>query len=574
MGMSGLYVGLSGLQTSSNSLNTTANNLANINTTGYVRQQVIYKDQPYTLVSTTSSTTTGQQGLGVSIASINHVRDIFLDAAYRKENGRQNFYDKLTDSIYEIETQMGDTDGISGIGFQTNISDLLESLNEVAKTPSDLTAVAGLAQSAVTFLESAKSIYQGLVDYQDTLNEAVGETVDRINEIGDALLSLNKSIAKIETGGVEVASDLRDTRDLYLDELSSYCKITCTEEDNGSVSVILEGVAFVDDSSVNYMDTEVIDGTELLNPVWSAINDQSVYNLDLTISTENNTDIGGLKGLLVARGSITPTYVNMTAPDVADYPGGATDPDYLNALNAYELYTSSSEISTLVNTMANFDKLINSIVENINDILCPETTYTALDSTVYTVLDTTKASTSVDGEYGIELFTRDYCDRYETQVIDGTTFYVRNDQNTFGNTSAYSVANISINSEILQDYSKIPLTKANGEEDYEKAAQLVSVFSEDVFSYNGGLESLTFEEFFEAIVNDVANTGSIYNSMSNNELSLANALDDERQQVIGVSSDEELANMIKFQQAYNAASRYVNVISEMMESLINNTGVR
>lgn len=64
MGMSGLYVGLTGLQTSSNALNTTANNLANVNTTGYVRQQVVNADRTYNLVGTTSAITTGQRGLG------------------------------------------------------------------------------------------------------------------------------------------------------------------------------------------------------------------------------------------------------------------------------------------------------------------------------------------------------------------------------------------------------------------------------------------------------------------------------------------------------------------------------
>ena len=45
-----------------------------------------------------------------------------------------------------------------------------------------------------------------------------------------------------------------------------------------------------------------------------------------------------------------------------------------------------------------------------------------------------------------------------------------------------------------------------------------------------------------------------------------------REQVIGVSSDEELSNMIKFQNAYNASSRYINVISEMLEHIINTLG--
>ncbi len=115
--MTGLYIGLSGLRTSNNALNTTANNLTNAQTDGYVRQQVINKDMIYNYVNTSSGVNRGQSGLGVAVQTINHVRDIFLDAAYRREAGRQKFYDKLYDSIYEIEVQMGMTkDGIDGIG--------------------------------------------------------------------------------------------------------------------------------------------------------------------------------------------------------------------------------------------------------------------------------------------------------------------------------------------------------------------------------------------------------------------------------------------------------------------------
>ena len=66
----------------------------------------------------------------------------------------------------------------------------------------------------------------------------------------------------------------------------------------------------------------------------------------------------------------------------------------------------------------------------------------------------------------------------------------------------------------------------------------------------------------------------IYKSMADNESKLASQLDDKRQEVMGVSSDEELGSMIKYQQAYNAASRYVNVVSDMIETLINRTGAR
>ena len=152
--------------------------------------------------------------------------------------------------------------------------------------------------------------------------------------------------------------------------------------------------------------------------------------------------------------------------------------------------------------------------------------------------------------------------------------YVRNDTNTFGNRSAYSINNITVNSDILKDYSKMALTTRDGADDYDLAKDLVNIFNDKTLHYNGGLHGLTFEEFYEAMTLDVATTGKIYKSMADNESKLASQLDDKRQEVMGVSSDEELGSMIKYQQAYNAASRYVNVVSDMIETLINRTGAR
>ena len=158
---------------------------------------------------------------------------------------------------------------------------------------------------------------------------------------------------------------------------------------------------------------------------------------------------------------------------------------------------------------------------------------------------------------------------------DGTiSSIVRNDTNTFGNRSAYSINNITVTSDILKDYSKMALTTRDGADDYDLAKDLVNIFNDKTLHYNGGLHGLTFEEFYETMTLDVATTGKIYKSMADNESKLASQLDDKRQEVMGVSSDEELGSMIKYQQAYNAASRYVNVVSDMIETLINRTGAR
>lgn len=91
-GFGTLFIGVSGLQSSQNALNTTANNLANVDTTGYVRQQVLFTDRNYVTFNETTAVSKQQSGLGVYIGDVIHSRDVFLDRSYRTESGRQAFY--------------------------------------------------------------------------------------------------------------------------------------------------------------------------------------------------------------------------------------------------------------------------------------------------------------------------------------------------------------------------------------------------------------------------------------------------------------------------------------------------
>lgn len=582
--MSALYVGLSGLVNSSNALNTTANNMANVNTKGYVRQQIVFEDTSYNVL-TRFATNTLQRGNGVTIQQAAHVRDILLDEAYRKENGRCGFYEKLIDATDEIQTQLGE---FSGISYQEAMSDLLSAINEVSKTPDDNTARASLVQSAVAFIDRSQLIYNGLAKYQNNLNIQVANITNRINEIGEQIKTLNKQISAIETG-VETAMTLRDERDLLLDELSSYAKIEYTEDKNGVVSVMLEGNFFCDGLSVSKLGLETIEGTDFYIPVWKEMHNTPVYNMEKSISTAKNTDIGSLKGVLVARGTITPTFANMTKPanvvttkpDRADY---GSDDDYNAAVAAYKeyrdylSYKSCEGYSPVARTMANFDKLVNSVVEQINDVLSPtkNATVTYIDdngnTVTYTgkILDMDKTDYGKDNDKtpGTELFSRKYTDRYKKVTgTDGNTYYIYNDNNTFNTKSLYSITNIEVNPDVLKDVAVIPLHLADGKVDYDKGKELTAVFSKENLTYGSGTERLTFERFYEAIIDDIGSEGSVYGSMVNNQDTLTSGIDDSRQVVMGVSSDEELTNMIKYQQAYNAASRYINVITTMMDTL-------
>ena len=102
--------------------------------------------------------------------------------------------------------------------------------------------------------------------------------------------------------------------------------------------------------------------------------------------------------------------------------------------------------------------------------------------------------------------------------------------------------------------------------------KLIGLWDENIMQLNPhDTEPCTFNDFYNKLVSEVGSLGSIYKTTSETMEGSLLAADNKRQQIIGVSTDEELTNMIKYQNAYNAASRYINVVAEMIDTLLNCT---
>ena len=184
-GFGSFYVGNSGLINAQNALNTTANNMANVNTTGYVRQQVRFSDKGYiTRNGATEYTNIQQSGLGVSVSDVAHVRDIFLDKSYRQENGRKAFYSSLYDTSSYVEDIMQE---MNGAEFKESISELWQAFQEFGKDPTNSTNQNLIVQKSELFLTRCNTVYSDLQKYQSNINMQIKEQVDRINEIGDRI---------------------------------------------------------------------------------------------------------------------------------------------------------------------------------------------------------------------------------------------------------------------------------------------------------------------------------------------------------------------------------------------------
>ena len=564
-GFGSLYVGASGLQNAQNAINTTANNLANVDTKGYVRQQVRYADKNYTILKDSRANVNMQQsGLGVSIGDVVHARDIFLDKTYRQETGRMSFYSARYETATYVEDLMQE---LNGQQFKQSVSDLWQAFQEVSTKPADSTKQNLVLQKADLLVSRTQKLYSDLQNYQSNINDQIKDDVDRVNTIGNRIYELNLQIQRVEAGGTETAMTLRDERDSLLDELGNYGRIEVTEDATGFTYVDMEGVRFVDENRCYNMGLKAADGTGFYTPYWPQQSDVEkgqyvpVFRLSGEISSEMNTDIGSIKSKLLVRGDAYGRREDM-----------ASEKSYGNI-----------EGCTLMEVQAELDVLFSNIVRSMNDIYCPNTettsAFTSTDGVTYPagtkILDEENCARGVDGEIPPrELFTRIGIDRY-TKVTgkDGKTYYVYNEEDPDVSSTRYAIGTITVNSDLKRQITLMPAYKKDGSVDYEMGAKLAAAWEVKDMKLNPyDQKPCTFEEYYDKMVDQLGIEGNTYKSVTETLSGAVSFVDSKRQQVSGVSSDEELSNMIKFQSAYNAASRFMNVISEMTETIV--TGLK
>ncbi len=593
-----LYIGDSGLRTSQNALNTVSHNLSNLNTPGYVRQQVANTDTTYTNSATSAAGKRLQVGDGVKYAECRHVRDAFLDAKYRNETGRYEYYQKSYAAMTEIEDILGELDGKA---FKGSLDGLWTALEQLSTSPNDNTYISLLVSKAASFVENATAVYTSLMQEQENLNKQVVNSVKEINAIGRQIHELNRQITKIETGGVENANDLRDKRDLLIDQLSGYGNISYEEESNGIVTVRFNHNDFITRTGVFEMGMLVDEDTGFATPYWpqnvrygtdekgNKVADYSsaqVFDLTEEISTKRDTDVGSLRALLLARGDHAANYTDLAVGTCSDQKLkalGISEGQY-NENQGLKYYNEHIKNSCVMNIQAEFDNIIHSVVTIVNQVLAD--TAMVNPASGYLLND--------DGT-PMQLFLKNETPAYEKVVLttaeekellaqgaklvqiydeDGKpvphTFWKYNEEDADSPYSLYSCMNLKINEKLVQMPSLLGFKQEDESVDYNIAADMIKAFQSNVLFLNPNATApSTFEDCYTDLVSQVSNSGYIFYELSEcQQLAVENA-DNDRQTVIGVSSDEELEHMIMYQNAYNAASRYITVINDMLDTLIS-----
>lgn len=233
------------------SLNTVGHNIANAGTDGYSRQRVnLVTASPAGEVYGRNK---NYAGSGVTVASITRARDIFADRQLWKESSSLGYSQTSSAQLSKLEgvfTEPSDT------GIQTVLNQFWTSLQTLSTNASDASARASVAQRGTAVVDAIKHSAQQLKDEAENINFEVVSGVGKINQLTEGISKLNEQIYFTEFSGTNHANDLRDSRDLLVDQLSKLVDVSVNEDSTGRYTISSSGVNLVTPNAFTKLSTE------------------------------------------------------------------------------------------------------------------------------------------------------------------------------------------------------------------------------------------------------------------------------------------------------------------------------
>lgn len=246
-----LYLGLSGLQAQQAALNVVGHNIANVNTPGYTRQRAD--------LTSSQSLVEGQVyfGTGVTLNTVQGIRDRFLDLQIYRESARQTGAEERYAGVDAVSSIVGDT-GDTGIGAQ--IQAFFQGFQELSARPEDGALRTNLIGKAQTMITGLQTRYRLLGDQRDSADRAVGSLVTEVNTLTTQIAQLNQQISSETTPGAN--NDGRDQRKALTDKLAGLVGINVFEGSKGEYQITLDsGAAVLVSGSNTYQLHTTMDAT-------------------------------------------------------------------------------------------------------------------------------------------------------------------------------------------------------------------------------------------------------------------------------------------------------------------------
>jgi len=509
----GLQIASQALATHQAALDITGHNIANSNNPGYTRQVAnIQAATPLTISGTGKPLTLGA---GSTLDSILRARDHYIDRQFRWESSKYEYWAGKEEALAMVERLLNEP---SQYSLSNDMDKFWNAWSELAKNPQNTGARSVLYERAMTLTDTLHYIDQQITDMQGDLDANVKVTVNQINTIADQIRELNIQIKRAEVA-MDNANDLKDRRDNLIDELAKIVPVRIVESQDPNFTdrivtnfkVIIGNDAdpdnvLIDDQIVKHLQNPAPEVNGFSRVVWEGLEPDDPSNW---------TDLGNTMGKLQAALEIRDEY--------------------------------------LVNFRSQFDTLTSGIFSAVNLIHQAGQGLKAEDITgidFFSLLDDTKPVSARN--ITVNPLIKEDLDRIATGTIplDHSTVpptHIKDDEGNdlveVGDGSiALAIASLSEGWEGLKDF----------------------IDSGDPMP----VDADSFTDYYGAVVSQMGVEVQQCQRMAEGQAILVNHMHNQRETLSGVSLDEEMANLIRFQKSYGAAARLVTMLDSMFERIL------
>ena len=532
-----LQIGKSALMASQVAINTTSHNIANVNTPGYNRQEVILS------VAIPSPSGNGYIGNGVTVESIKSSYDQFLQAQLVSQQQTYGRSDVLNQSMNQIQQIFNDA---QGTGISSYLTDYFNAWNQVSANPEGQTERSLLLQKADSLVRAMQQAESAVSDVISNNNSSIDGTVAQINSLASNVAQLNDAIVRAEGGANSgSANDLRMQRDNVLNTLANLTELSYYTNPDGSVNVTVGTRNLVEGTKTNLLSSSMNNsGTRSL----------SLDNVDVTSLVTK----GQLGGMLAANTSI------QSGPLFSLRRLAAALTKEVNLQHQSGFGLDGSNGNNFFNPLQ-LNLAANSAGATIAGAITSPASLTLDEYTIqfdptatnYSVLDKQTGATVATGAYssgspiafnGIQVTITGAVTAKDTFTLSPLTDAVKN-----LSVAVTSTDKIAASSTL----AGIPGNSVNASAMAKLANNpLMDLGNSSLSGYYGGIVSSVGSR--SAAASDTLKfDGSILGQIRNN-----------RESVSGVSLDEEATNLIQFQRAYEAGAKIITVANDLMQTLM------
>lgn len=551
---SGFNTALSALQANQKRLDITGQNLSNMNTAGYTRQQLEASSLNYTNpVSHYSNGNETAVGFGVSMDRVSQIRDPYLDIQYRSQSADCSYTNRLQTALNSLSKVLDETT-ISGIrkAFD-NVLSTLTSMQDPAKVSDPIyeSELRSKMQSVCNlFNQASRQITQAEQnEFQRLTGEGSSEQgdVQKINDILRQIGDLNVQIKRNQVAG-HPSLELQDQRNLLLDELSGYIPVETryykddahsgnNAYDHDANGAVIGKKDWPDDLevSMNYIDAKGKSQKLIL-----------VNGSDLGADgrTKNYGQLSVLKGDHQTAASVSdPANISIKFEKAPSYKGNgqAATNDVYAELKGIRFEGGSLQ--------ASLDMLQKTGTGNVIN-----------------------GSTAVDDVRGYQYYSGkldQLASTFAKSMNDINNGKKHTDQNLLSNSTNDSTTDITAgNIGISKGWTSGTVhISTDGTNRTDTILDMIAAMK-DTKKLNGK----TFADYMNNLSTQLASDSSSNQTALKTGTTVLNSIQDSRDSLSGVSLDEEATNMMAYVSAYNAASRLMTALDEVLNTLISNTG--